>query len=102
MNKHAKQITKQNKKNIRIFGRTFKSVFQNKQNTKQGIAHYHQLKVKPILFVENLYKRYPRKKAPAINNISFNVYPGQFHAFIGANGAGKTTSIKSIIGAYAR
>jgi len=73
-----------------------------RQNPKEGIDHYQALNVKPVLFVENLYKKYSRKKAPAINQISFNVYPGQFHAFIGANGAGKTTSIKSIIGAYAR
>ena len=102
MNKQAKQIIKQNKKNLKVFSKTFKNVFINKQNTKNGIDHYNQLKYKPILFVENLYKKYPGKKKPTINNISFNVYPGQFHAFIGANGAGKTTSIKSIIGAYAR
>lgn len=101
MNK-ANQIIRQNKKNTRLFGKLFKTVYLSKQNTKSGISHFQQLKTKPILYVENLYKRYPRKKSPAINNISFNVYPGQFHAFIGANGAGKTTAIKSIIGAYAR
>ncbi|XQP54889.1 MAG: ABC transporter ATP-binding protein [Mycoplasmoidaceae bacterium] len=99
----ASKIIKQNQKNIRLFGKTFKTLYLSKQNTKSGISHYRILKdPKPILFVENLYKRYPRKKSPAINNITFNVYPGQFHAFIGANGAGKTTAIKSIIGAYAR
>jgi len=81
---------------------TKKKQSSKKQNTKEGIANYESLATKPILFVNNLYKKYSRKKAPAINEISFNVYPGQFHAFIGANGAGKTTSIKSIIGAYAR
>ena len=101
MNK-TKELTKQNKRNLKNYLRTFKSIHMNKQNTKNGIAHYQKLDRKPILFVENLFKRYPRKKKPTINNISFNVYPGQFHAFIGANGAGKTTSIKSIIGAYAR
>ncbi|XQP55782.1 MAG: ABC transporter ATP-binding protein [Mycoplasmoidaceae bacterium] len=102
MKTKADKIISQNKKNIKTYSRTFKNVHMNKQNTKLGIAHYKKLDPKPILFVENLYKKYPRKKAPAINNISFNVYPGQFHAFIGANGAGKTTSIKSIIAAYAR
>jgi ABC-2 type transport system ATP-binding protein len=57
---------------------------------------------KPVLFVRNLTKKYFGRKMPAINNISFNVYPGQFHAFIGANGAGKTTTIKAIIGAYSK
>jgi len=97
------KIKKQNRRNIRKFNKAFKTMkMMSHQNTKSGIAHYEQLAVKPVLFVENLYKKYPRKPAPAINDISFNVYPGQFHAFIGGNGAGKTTSIKSIIGAYAR
>ncbi|GHU49345.1 hypothetical protein FACS189459_0620 [Bacilli bacterium] len=64
------------------------------------INEYNNLDKKPILFVRNLTKRYPLKKAPAINNLNFNVYPGEFHAFIGGNGAGKTTTIKSLIGAY--
>lgn len=96
------EIKNQNSKNVKTFVKEFKSHAFSKQNTKSGIAHYKELKNKPILFVENLYKKYPRKKSPAINHVTFNVYPSQFHAFIGANGAGKTTSIKSIIGAYAK
>jgi ABC-2 type transport system ATP-binding protein len=65
------------------------------------LQEYKEMEVKPILFIRNLSKRYLFKKKPAIENINFNVYPGEFHAFIGANGAGKTTTIKSIIGAYA-
>ena len=102
MKKQSNKIINQNKKNMRTYDKTFRNVYTNKQNTKGGISHFNNCHTKPILFVENLYKRYPRKKKPTINNISFNVYPGQFHAFIGANGAGKTTSIKCIIGAYAR
>lgn len=95
-------IIKQNRRNLWTYYKSFRFSLLNAQNTDVGIAQYQKLNPKPILFVENLYKKYPRKKKPAINNISFNVYPGQFHAFIGANGAGKTTSIKSIIAAYAR
>jgi ABC-2 type transport system ATP-binding protein len=65
------------------------------------LQEYEAMKEKPILFIRNLSKRYLFKKNPTIDHISFNVYPGEFHAFIGANGAGKTTTIKSIIGAYA-
>lgn len=55
---------------------------------------------KPLLEVVNLKKQYYGKKKPAINKLNFKVYPGEFHAFVGANGAGKTTTIKSIIGSY--
>ncbi len=102
MTNQANKLIKQNRKNLWSYVKTFKVLSINKQNTKSGISHFNKMNPKPILFVENLYKRYPRKKSPAINNISLNVYPGQFHAFIGANGAGKTTAIKSIIAAYAR
>lgn len=95
-------VIKQNNKNNRKYSRFARLNNHFRQNTKLGIAKYNELKYKPILFVDNLYKKYSHKKAPAINRISFNVYPGQFHAFIGANGAGKTTSIKSIIAAYAK
>ncbi len=54
----------------------------------------------PLVEIKHVTKHYKGRPQPAINDISFNIYPGQFHAFIGANGAGKTTTIKSIIGAY--
>jgi ABC-2 type transport system ATP-binding protein len=71
-------------------------------NQTKYITEYENMKNKPILFVRDLTKRYFGRKAPAISDISFDVFPGEFHAFIGANGAGKTTTIKSIIGAYAK
>ncbi len=57
---------------------------------------------KPIVEISNLIKHYKGRPQPAVNDISFNIFPGEFHVFIGANGAGKTTTIKSIIGAYTK
>lgn len=101
--KNYKQIAKQNNQNKRHFFNLYanRNIFKS-QNTSLAIDDYQSMKNKPILYVKNLYKKYPHKKKPTINNISFNVYPGQFHAFVGANGAGKTTTIKCLIGAYAR
>lgn len=47
---------------------------------------------KSILKVENLKKSYG--ELVAVNNISFEVKEGQFFAFLGRNGAGKSTTIK--------
>ncbi|WP_374697052.1 ABC transporter ATP-binding protein [Spiroplasma endosymbiont of Polydrusus formosus] len=39
------------------------------------------------------------KKFIAVDNISMNVGKGKIHGFIGPNGSGKTTTIKSLVGA---
>ncbi|TCG11561.1 ABC transporter ATP-binding protein [Mycoplasma todarodis] len=56
----------------------------------------------PALEVKKFTKKYKGAKKAAVSGASFNVYPGEFHGFIGANGSGKTTTIKSLIGAYAK
>lgn len=45
-------------------------------------------------FKEDFWK----KKKTVIENLSFSVEPGSLCGFLGANGAGKTTSIKSLLG----
>lgn len=75
---------------------------EKENDTRRTSIKRHDVKIsgEPIVSIKNLTKHYKGRTNPAINNISFNIYPGQFHAFIGANGAGKTTTIKSIISAY--
>ena len=46
-----------------------------------------------IIEVEHLVKRYKKATANAVDDISFNVAPGEFFALLGPNGAGKTTTI---------
>lgn len=70
--------------------------------TKKIIQNNVKIEGNPLVEIKNLTKQYKGRKQQAISNISFNIYPGQFHAFIGANGAGKTTTIKSIISAYSK
>ena len=50
-----------------------------------------------ILKVENLTKRYPG--VVALDQVSFEIEPGEIRGLIGENGAGKSTIIKSIAGA---
>ena len=49
-----------------------------------------------ILKVENLSKKYGKKEI--LKDVSFEINPGDILAFIGANGSGKTTTIKCLLG----
>ncbi len=52
----------------------------------------------PILAVEGISKRFGATQA--LNNVSFDVPPGEVHALMGENGAGKSTLMKIISGNY--
>lgn len=49
-----------------------------------------------MIQVEHLTKRYG--KFTAVNDVSFEVQSGEVFAFLGPNGSGKTTTMKSIVG----
>lgn len=49
-----------------------------------------------IIQVQNLTKKFG--DFVAVNDISFEVYKGEIFGFLGANGAGKTTAMKMLIG----
>lgn len=50
-----------------------------------------------MIEIKNVSKIYNGEKK-AINNVSFSINEGEIFAFIGHNGAGKTTMIKSLVG----
>ena len=50
-----------------------------------------------MISIRNVSKSYDGK-VKVLNNVSFDIKDGEIFAFIGHNGAGKTTMIKSIIG----
>lgn len=52
----------------------------------------------PILSVKNLTIKYPQSLKAAVDNISFEVFPGEVLGILGGNGAGKTSSLKAIAG----
>lgn len=53
---------------------------------------------KVIIDIKNFTKKFG--KFVACKNVNFQIKSGSIHGFIGPNGSGKTTTIKSIIGAY--
>jgi ABC-2 type transport system ATP-binding protein len=50
----------------------------------------------PPLTVENLSVAYGERRA--VDQLSFEVHPGEIYGLLGSNGAGKTSTIKSIVG----
>ena len=53
----------------------------------------------PILSLKDIIKLFPG--VVALKNVSLDFYPGEIHAIVGENGAGKSTFIKTITGAHA-
>lgn len=49
-----------------------------------------------MLRIEHLTKTYGEKKA--VNDLNLHIAPGEIYGFIGHNGAGKTTMMKSVAG----
>ena len=50
----------------------------------------------PVIHTEKLTKRFG--DFVAVNEISFDVFPGEIFGFLGANGAGKTTAMRMLCG----
>ncbi len=55
--------------------------------------------VSSILKVNNIYKSFDAVKA--VDDVSFEVFPGEILGLLGPNGAGKTTVIRMIMGIFA-
>src|SRR5258707_13821782 len=51
-----------------------------------------------VVSVQNLRKRYRRRDPWAVDDVTFELAPGQAFGLLGPNGAGKTSIVKMIAG----
>lgn len=61
---------------------------------KKKLTVFESLEFKDVSF------KYPNTKEYILKNVSFKIYANMHYAFVGANGAGKSTIIKLINGLY--
>jgi ABC-type sugar transport system ATPase subunit len=53
---------------------------------------------RPLIELKDIHKKFPG--VYALRGVSFDLYPGEVHALMGENGAGKSTIIKIMAGVY--
>lgn len=53
---------------------------------------------KPILTIEKLSKTYLGSEQPALEDISFKLYPGEVICLVGPSGSGKTSLLRCLVG----
>ncbi len=51
----------------------------------------------PAIFIDRLSKRYPKSAIFSLENLSLSVSNGEVYGFLGANGAGKSTTIRLLL-----
>ncbi len=53
-----------------------------------------------MLEIKNLTKSYGNSPVKAVDDLSISLKAGEIYGFLGSNGAGKSTTIKSLVGIY--
>lgn len=65
---------------------------------KPGEPLYEE--IKDMIEIKNFTKIYSGSKKPSVNNLSLTINDGEVYGFLGHNGAGKSTTIKAMVGIH--
>ena len=72
----------------------------NSMNSSTSSSHPLPKQLTYSITFENVSFRYPQSESDVISNLSFSLLSGEKLAFVGENGAGKTTIIKLLLRFY--
>jgi ABC-2 type transport system ATP-binding protein len=53
------------------------------------------------IVADKLTKYYGHEKSPALDGLSLSIKPGEVYGYLGANGAGKSTTIRLLLNFFA-
>lgn len=73
---------------------------RRKEEWKRLLGKEHPMEERATLKIEHLRKRYPHNDFDTVKDFSLELEGGKIYAFLGKNGAGKSTIIKSIVGMH--
>ena len=73
---------------------------RRKEEWKRLLGKEHPMEERATLKIEHLRKRYPHNDFDTVRDFSLELEGGKIYAFLGKNGAGKSTIIKSIVGMH--
>lgn len=73
---------------------------KRKAEWKRLLRKEQRMEEKVTLRIEHLRKRYPHNDFDTVKDFSLELEGGKIYAFLGKNGAGKSTIIKSIVGMH--
>ncbi|MBQ9457265.1 MAG: YwaF family protein [Bacilli bacterium] len=87
-------------KNLRIKKHLMKQGYADLKKMLNGRSLKEPLyeEAKDMIEIKDFTKIYSGSSVPSVDHLSLTIHPGEVYGFLGHNGAGKSTTIKSLVG----
>ncbi|MDB5078724.1 MAG: hypothetical protein JWP00_648 [Chloroflexi bacterium] len=82
-----------------IIGSTMQIITSDKQNLAEATSQEIAPALEPVITVQKVCKQFD-KSVPTIQEISFEVQPGEIFCLLGPSGSGKSTVMRMLTGVY--